>query len=95
MTRRDAGQSADAPRIAFPCDYPVKVMGANEDDFVAIVVGLGRRHAPELTDADVSVRTSRNERWVSVTMTIQATGEAQLKALFEDLKATGRIQLVL
>jgi putative lipoic acid-binding regulatory protein len=84
-----------APRIEFPCDYPVKVMGENGDDFVDLVVGIGQRHAPELTEERVSVRASRNARWVSVTMTIRATGEAQLRDLFEELKATGRTQLVL
>ena len=85
----------DAPKIEFPCDYPVKVMGANEDDFVDLVVEIGRRHAPELTGEGVSVRSSRGGKWVAVTMTIRATGEPQLQALFEDLKATGRTQMVL
>jgi putative lipoic acid-binding regulatory protein len=70
-------------------------MGANDEDFVDVVVAIGRRHAPELDEARVAVRRSRGARWVSVTMTIRATGEPQLRALFEDLKATGRIQLVL
>lgn len=92
----DASPGGDeVPRIEFPCDYPVKVMGENGEDFVDLVVGIGRRHAPELTDEKVGVRASRNGRWVSVTMTIRATGEAQLRALFEELKASGRTQLVL
>ena len=85
----------EAPKIEFPCDYPVKVMGANDDDFVDVVVEIGRRHAPELQDEQVSVRPSSGGKWVAVTMTIRATGEPQLRALFEDLKATGRIQMVL
>lgn len=95
MTEGGPQQATDAPRIEFPCDYPVKVMGENADDFVDLVVCIGRRHAPELDDGQVNVRTSRNDRWVSVTMTIRATGEPQLRALFEELKATGRTQLVL
>lgn len=93
MTAEDT--TPEAPRIEFPCDYPVKVMGENADDFVELVVEIGRRHAPELDEARVNVRTSRSDRWVSVTMTIRATGEPQLRALFEDLKATGRTQMVL
>ena len=85
----------EAPKIEFPCDYPVKVMGANDDDFVDVVVEIGRRHAPELKDEQVRVRPSSGGKWVAVTMTIRATGEPQLRALFEDLKATGRIQMVL
>jgi Uncharacterized conserved protein len=95
VSDRRPEQDPEPPRIEFPCDYPVKVMGAHAEDFVDLVVAIGRRHAPELDDANVSVRTSRNARWVSVTMTIRATGEPQLRALFEELKATGRTQLVL
>ena len=90
-----ASAPQDPPKIEFPCDYPVKVMGENQDDFVDLVVAVARRHAPELAADKVRTRMSRTERWVSVTMVIVATGEPQLQALFDDLKATGRIQMVL
>lgn len=89
------GSDQERPRIEFPCDYPVKVMGENAEDFVALVVEIGQRHAPEVTHEHVSVRESGRGRWVSVTLTIRATGEPQLAALFEDLKASGRVRLVL
>ena len=90
----------EPPRIEFPCDYPVKIMGADEDGFVEMVTAITREHAPELADPDalegaVRVRRSSGGRWASVTIVIRATGEAQLRALFEALKATGRVQLVL
>jgi hypothetical protein len=91
----DGKANREPPRIEFPCDYPIKVMGANEDDFVAMVLEIGQRHAPEVSPGDLSIRESRTGRWVSVTLTIRATGEVQLSAIFEDLKATGRIELVL
>lgn len=85
----------ERPRIEFPCDYPVKVMGENAEDFVSLVLEIGQRHAPEITHEQVSVRESGRGRWVSVTLMIRATGEAQLAALFEDLKDSGRVRLVL
>lgn len=85
----------EAPRIEFPCRYPVKVMGENRDGFAAMVVEVGQRHAPDLDPAAVSERPSRNGRWLAVTLVIEARSEAQLRALHEDLKATGRVTLVL
>lgn len=85
----------DAPRIEFPCRYPVKVMGENRDDFAALVVAIGQRHAPEIDAEAVSQRSSRNGRWLAVTLVIEARSEEQLRALHEDLKATGRVTLVL
>lgn len=91
----DGKANMEPPKIGFPCDYPVKVMGANDEDFVAMVLEIGQRHAPEISSRDLSTRESRTGRWISVTLVIRATGEAQLSALFRDLKATGRIEMVL
>jgi putative lipoic acid-binding regulatory protein len=85
----------DAPRIEFPCRYPVKVMGENREDFAAMVVEVGQRHAPDLDPDEVSERPSRNGRWLAVTLVIEARSEDQLRALHADLKATGRVTLVL
>ncbi|MEJ2132720.1 MAG: DUF493 domain-containing protein, partial [Gammaproteobacteria bacterium] len=38
------------PRIEFPCDYPIKILGDNHSRFTDRVVELVRRHAPELPD---------------------------------------------
>ncbi|MGO1461999.1 MAG: HP0495 family protein [Marinobacter sp.] len=84
-----------APTIEFPCDYGIKVIGNSAPDFKEFVVGVVQRHAPELREADVSVQDSSKGRFCSVRLNIVATGEAQLKALFEELKASGRVHMVL
>lgn len=82
-------------KFDFPCDYPIKIVGDNEAAFRDTVVALTRAHAPEVTDAQVSVRESRRGNYCSVTITIRATGEAQLKALHESLKRYSPVRLVL
>ncbi|MFL1454474.1 HP0495 family protein [Marinobacter sp. DUT-3] len=84
-----------APKIEFPCDYVIKVIGNSAPDFTEFVVEVVEQHAPGITDADVSVNKSSGGRFSSVQLKIVATGEAQLKALFEDLKASGRVHMVL
>jgi putative lipoic acid-binding regulatory protein len=83
------------PRVEFPCDYPIKVVGDGAADFREVVVDIIRVHAPDLDEAGVSVRESRNGRFLSVNVVIRATGEAQLQAIFTSLKQTGRVQMVL
>jgi hypothetical protein len=85
----------EAPKIEFPCDYVIKVIGNAAPDFTDFVVSVVEQHAPGIRDEHVSVTDSRNGRFTSVSLTIVATGEPQLKALFEDLKASGRVQMVL
>lgn len=86
---------AEGPKIEFPCDYPIKIVGENRDAFTEQVIELTRLHAPDLRDADVRVRASREGTYCSVTITITATGEAQLKALFETLKEHPLVKMVL
>jgi putative lipoic acid-binding regulatory protein len=88
--------SEGPPRIEFPCDdYPVKIVGENRDAFAEVVIELVRRHAPEITDAHVKVRPSNAGNYCSVTISIRATGEVQLRELHETLKAHPLVHLVL
>ena len=85
----------DAPRITFPCRYPVKIVGRNQVDFVATVTAIAKEHSPGLSADDVSVKLSSGGKFCSVTCTIVATGEPQLRALHEDLRALDAVSLVL
>ena len=79
---RDLRQPAaqEPPKITFPCDYSLKVVGDAAEDFPACVCQVIVRHDP---DFDATVR-----------VVIRATGEQHIKELFEDLKATGRVHMV-
>lgn len=84
-----------APKIEFPCDYAIKVIGDAAPDFTEFVVGIAEKHAPGIGESSIAVKDSSKGRFCSVRLTIVATGESQLKALFEDLKASGRVHMVL
>ncbi|WP_089684709.1 HP0495 family protein [Billgrantia gudaonensis] len=86
--------SRPAAKITFPCDYPIKVVGDAADDFAATVCQVVVRHDATFDASSLEVVDSRNGRFQSVRLTLRATGEAQLKALFAELKATGRVHMV-
>ncbi|WP_108444599.1 YbeD family protein [Halomonas denitrificans] len=93
--RKPAPRAGDAPpKITFPCDYPIKVVGDAADDFAATVCQIVVRHDPDFDAEGIQVVPSRNGRFVSVRLTLRATGEVQIKALFGELKATGRVHMV-
>ncbi|MFW5825791.1 MAG: YbeD family protein, partial [Marinobacter sp.] len=73
----------------------IKVIGNAAPDFTEFVVSVVEQYAPGIRDDQITVTDSRNGRFTSVRLTILATGEPQLKALFEDLKASGRVHMVL
>lgn len=83
-----------AAKITYPCDYPIKVVGDAADDFAELVCQVVVTHSPDFDASSVMVVDSRNGRFQSVRLTIQATSEEQIKRLFLDLKATGRVHMV-
>ena len=85
----------ESPKIEFPCDYPIKVIGQADADFRAFVIATVKTHAPELDIERIEEKPSRNGKYLSVRLWILATGEQQLQQIFEDLKASGRVQMVL
>ena len=85
----------EAPKIEFPCEYPIKVMGYACREFHEHVLSVMSEHAPGYDQTAVTVRDSRNGRFQSITVTITATGEKQLTAIFEDLKLCDQVQMVL
>ena len=85
----------ESPHIEFPCRYPIKVMGLDVDDYSTQIIRIIRKHAPDLTDADISFRPSRHGRYLAVNVVINATNVEQIENLFNDLKASGRTAMVI
>lgn len=84
------------PKIEFPCpDYPIKVMGTSGTDLHNLVVEVFTRHAADFDAQCISVRDSSKGTFQSLTVTIEATGEAQLRAIFDDLKISPLVKMVL
>ena len=73
----------------------MKIVGENRDAFAGGHDRTDASHAPEITDEHVQVRASSEGTYCSVTITIRATGEPQLRELHETLKAHPLVRLVL
>ncbi|RLQ21250.1 DUF493 family protein [Seongchinamella sediminis] len=85
----------EPPRIEFPCDYPIKVLGRRSDEFRGIILEVFERHAPGFDQQTITVKDSAKGTFTSLTITITATGKEQLEALHQDLLATGHVQMVI
>ncbi|MGE0384213.1 MAG: YbeD family protein [Gammaproteobacteria bacterium] len=87
--------SSNESLLVFPCDFPIKAMGAAAQDFVDVVVGIMRNHVPAEDIGSVEVRDSRGGRYLSVTVTIRARSRPQLDAIYRELSAHARILMAL
>ena len=85
----------DPPKIEFPCDYPVKVLGLSSADYEPTVLAIVEQHAPGFSRGRITRRASRNSKFTAITVFITATGPSQLEALHAQLMATGMVKMVI
>jgi putative lipoic acid-binding regulatory protein len=81
--------------MEFPCRFPLKVMGEQHEALVATVIEVVRQHAPELTEADVTLRTSSGGRYQALTVTVTATSRQQLDTIYLALTSHAMVKVVL
>lgn len=80
--------------IEFPCRFPIKVMGSRTDDFGQVVLDIALKHAPDVSEADLEMRVSKNGNYLSVTVTINATSKPQLDNLYLELTGHPLVKIV-
>ena len=68
----------------FPCEFPIKMMGRDTPEFRATARELVEKHAGEVADNAVQAALSRKGNFVSITVTITATSQQQLDAIYQD-----------
>ncbi|HET9579079.1 MAG TPA: DUF493 domain-containing protein [Usitatibacter sp.] len=81
--------------LTFPCVFPMKVMGRREDGFAQMVSETVMRHAPDFHPDTIEMRTSRNGRYLSLTVVINAKSREQLDALYVELSKHPMVVMVL
>ena len=83
------------PKIEFPCDYPIKVLGEAHAELRAHVLTVMETHASGFDHTTITIRDSSKGRWQAMTVVITATGRSQLEAIFAALKTSSRVKMVL
>ena len=81
--------------IEYPCDFPIKVMGADVDGFKQAILDIVLRHAPDFDPAATQERTSSQGKYLSLTCTFRAGSQAQVDALYRELTAHPLVKIVL
>ncbi len=86
---------ADETLLEFPCDFPLKIMGATREGFAQAVVEVVVKHAPDFDAATVEMRPSKAGNYLSLTCTVRATSKPQLDALYMELTSHPWVKVVL
>jgi len=81
--------------IEFPCDFPIKVMGARCDEFAQAILTVVTQHAPDFDGGSMEMRPSSKGNYLSLTCTVRATSQAQLDDLYRALSSHPLVKVVL
>lgn len=73
------------PALQFPCLYPIKIVGKNNDQFEILAISIIKKHVPNLSENAISNRLSKNGTYRAMTVTIEATSQEQLDAIYREL----------
>ena len=84
-----------ASLLSFPCRFPIKVMGAHADGFVAAVAHVARAFDPGFDETTIEVRASRNGRYLGLTLSVHVTSRQQLDELYRTLSTHPMVSVVL
>ena len=85
----------EAPKIEFPCRYPIKVVGRATPDYAAAIRSIIECHTVGLSDSDIETQSRWSGTFDSLIFTMTATGEDLLNALHKALMASGRVSRVI
>ena len=81
--------------LEFPCDFPIKIMGVNQEGFAQEILEVVLRHFPDFDAAGMEMRLSSKGAYLGLTCNLRATSKAQLDALYHELSAHPMVKVVL
>lgn len=81
--------------IKFPCDFPIKVVGVANFDIEDFATKIVHIHAPEMEYIPTATKTSSQGKYQAITITIKASSQQQIDAIYRDLTANENIIMVL
>jgi len=81
--------------LEFPCDFPLKVMGRDEEGFRDHVMAIVHEQAGQEAVVSVRDRESRKGRFISLTVTVRVNSRPELDDIYRTLNASEQVLMTL
>lgn len=81
--------------MTFPMDFPIKVMGLNDEALVRELHEMARGHFSKFDEGLTKTGLSRTGKYVSVTLTVRAESREQLDDFYRRAVAHPLVKVVL
>ena len=91
MTEEDNKQTL----LEFPCDFPIKIVGLSTEEFEKAIYTIINKHVADLTEGCIKTRLSKDGKYLAITVTITATSQEHLDAIYIDLSGCEHVIMAL
>lgn len=81
--------------IEYPCDFPIKVMGAHVAGFAPAIAHVARQFDAGFDDSTMEHRPSKGGNYLGLTITVHVTSREQLDELYRTLSSHPMVKVVL
>lgn len=81
--------------IEYPCEFPIKIMGAMQDAFAQTMVDLVKEHDPTFHAGKLEMRPSTKGNYLGLTAIVFVTNRDQLDTLYRALTSHPMVKMVL
>ena len=81
--------------IEYPCRFPIKVMGAYVDGYVAALTHVAKSFDPGFDASSIELRPSKAGNYMGVTLSVYVTSREQLDELYRTLTTHPMVKIVL
>jgi len=88
-------EKAEKPKLTFPMEFPLKIIGTNVEGFKTMVLEILHRHIKDLDEREVSDRLSSGGKYCSVSVSFMAKSRKQVDDLYIELTHNEKIKWVL
>ena len=85
MPNKPKAPEIEESLIDFPCNFPVKVMGAALPEFHTVIADIAAKHDSQFNNDETKQNISKTGKYVSLTLNIHAVDKPQLDALYLEL----------
>lgn len=81
--------------LQFPTQFPIKIIGYNHSDLLTEVLAVINSQFPEITMAELVTRHSKDQKYISITVTVTALSQQQLDEIYQRLSVNDKILMAL
>lgn len=80
--------------IVYPCRFPIKILGANVDGFLAAMLHVARAFDPDFDASTIEQRPSKAGNYLGLTLSVHVNNRAQLDDLYRTLTTHPMVKMV-